>query len=178
MEKEENENIITLEEIELAPPDPTKFTTIQSLYSRLEDCTVTLRANPKNYNEFESILSCFNEWLNYTLMCNEKNLLTYVKHNIETGKYSADYVFLALCKNYIKLIDPLYEIDIEKTQQQYKEQQERRKQQDEIAEQKRLDEKNRVWRESMEKSRKFSQEMREAEERRKRAALKQDEDEW
>lgn len=168
-----------MEEIEFTPPDKSKFNTIQSLLSDFEDQTFTFCANPKNCAEFDNVMNCIEEWLNYTLLCNGENLVKYIKNDIEHGTYGAAYNLISYFEKYIELAKPLYQVDIEKTQQQYKEQEERRKQQDEIAEQKRLEEKERVRREYLEESRRVSQQMREADERHRRTALKQDEnDEW
>lgn len=180
MEKEERENIVTLNEdkIEFAPPNKSKFNTVQRLLSDFEDQTFTFCANPKNCAEFNNVMSCIEEWLNYTLLCNKENLVKYIKNDIEHGTYGAAYNLISYFEQYVELAKPLYQVDIEKTQQQFKEQEERRRQQDEIAEQKRLEEKERVRREYLEEARKVSQANHEAEERRRQAALKQEEDGW
>lgn len=168
-----------MEEIEFTPPDKSKFNTIQSLLSDFEDQTFTFCANPKNCAEFDNVMNCIEEWLNYTLLCNRENLVKYIKNDIEHGTYGAAYNLISYFEKYIELAKPLYQVDFEKTQQQYKEQEERRRQQDEIAEQKRLEEKERVRREYLEETRKVSQQMRETDERRKQAALKREgNDEW
>lgn len=181
MEKEERENIVTLNEdkIEFTPPDKSKFNTVQKLLSDFEDQTFTFCANPKNCAEFDNVMNCIEEWLNYTLLCNKENLVKYIKNDIEHGTYGAAYNLISYFEQYVDLAKPLYQVDIEKTQQQFKEQEDRRRQQDAEAERKRLKEKERVRREYLEEARKVSQEMREVEDRRRQAALKQNgDDEW
>lgn len=173
-------DITNKSEIEFLPPDTSKFTSIQSLFSGLEDRTITLTlyANPKNCTEFDNILSCFKEWFTYTLLCNKENLIEYIKNDIKCGTYGAVYDLISCFEEYVDLAKPLYQVDIDKTIRENKAKDERRRQQDEIAKQKRLEEKDRVWRESMEKSRKFSQTMHETEYKNK--VLNQDDsgEEW
>lgn len=175
---EENIVILNKEEIEFAPPDKSKFNTVQRLLGDLEDQTFTFCANPKNCAEFDNVMNCIEKWLNYTLLCNGENLVKYIKNDIEHGTYGAAYNLISYFEKYIELAKPLYQVDIEKTQQQYKEQEERRRQQDIESKKKRLEEKERVRREYLEEARKVSQANHEAEERRRLASLKQEEDEW
>lgn len=167
-----------LDNIEFTLPDKSKFDITQRLLSDLENQTFTFCANPKNCAEFDNVMTCIEQWLSYTLLCNKENLIKYIKNDIKHGTYGAVYNLISCFEEYVDLAKPLYQADIEKTQQANREQQERREKQDEIAKQKRLEEKERVRREYLEEARKVSQAKHEAEERRRQAAFKQYEDEW
>lgn len=149
------------------------------------DINAVLHADPRKLGDFMETLKYINNWVSYTMDYNKANLITFTNKAIEDAKIDGnegnEYVELSMLINCMQtMIDTIKPIvdDYEKeVRDKNREQMERRASQDEEAERIRLAEKERVRRESLEKSRKFSQDMREVEDRRRQAALKQNGDE-
>jgi len=150
------------------------------------DVKAVLHADPRKLDDFMETLEYVGNWVLYTAFDNKANLITFTKKAIENAKIDGNddkYALLSTLINsmqvMIDIIKPIVDGYEKEVREENHRQMERRARQDEEAERIRLAEKERVRRESLEKSRKFSQDMRESEEKRKQAALKQqDEDEW
>lgn len=169
---------------------PKKTEYFLGTYSPIDgsmDVEAVLCADPRKLDDFTQTINCIRDWFFYTAIHNKKNLETFVNKAVaeskETNHYTDD--FLALVELYHQLdsfneiVKPIVTAYTNEVEQEMKATAERRKQQDEIAEQKRREIKEQVRRESLEKSRQYSQLMREAEEKRRQAALKLNEnDEW
>lgn len=151
------------------------------------DVKAVLHADPRKLDDFMETLEYVRNWVSYTAVDNKANLITFTKKAIENAKIESndgnEYVMLSTLINsmqiMIDIIKPIVDSYEQEVREKNRKQMERRAKQDEEAEWIRLAEKDRVRRESLEKSRMFSQNMREAEERRRQAAFRQDEDnEW
>jgi len=128
------------------------------------DVNAVLHADPRKLEDFMETLKYINNWVSYTMDYNKANLITLANKAVENAKMDGnagdEYVELSMLINCMQtMIDTIKPIvnDYEKeVREKNREQMERKASQDEIAKLKRLKEKERVRRESMEKSRKFS----------------------
>lgn len=149
------------------------------------DIEAILYADPRKLADFMQTVKYICDWASYTAIDNKENLKIFANKAISNAKREdnkgEEYVMLrSLIDNLEKLIDtikPIVESYESEIHEKNRQNEERRKQQEAESERIRKAEKERVLRESLEQSRKFSQEMRETE-RRRQAALKQDNNEW
>lgn len=145
-----------------------------------EDVTFTLCANPKNCAEFEQTMTCFRNWLYYTVYYNKDNFLRYVNKAIEDNDFAAIWSLIQYFKSFCELVEPPITSAMQKISQENKERMELRAKQDAEAKRIKAEYNEQVRRDMMEKSRQASIKMREAEERHKRVGLNQklEDSEW